>query len=309
MLVLLLKISVAPESSQFEYQCTELQQLQVTGDMLVSALKDRILQCLKEANLVPSSHSVAHIRLRDRHFGRPEKPLRDTQTLAQAKLHTEGKELCYQILDEPEQLADGDDQDQIVLTQRWHRSDWSLGECHELYLCGSMSLRQVNALLSEVWGITVNNLRTLIVYPNTTVKLSSLHEPQPHLSLEGWRDLSTEGTLLKHFYKLHHGDLWLVQDVSESLPAFASSSASPSLEDVKGSSFGGGTGLSLPKGIQRARPFLSDLGRSKAVRASYNSGIKIRIHKQQSDQPSPTNDADDSSSPVVEPQPASEQQV
>ena len=187
----------------------------------IAEIRELIATRLKEEGLLPADATAQHVRLRDGNYCNIHKYLRDGKTVTENELHvTELRRFCFQILKEPEVLPPEGRGDQIIAVRRWHRSTWSLSQCREVYLPGSMALRDIALGLSSLFDISKDSIRVLITptYYDTRrdTRLCDLAQAFPKGASRAWFNPLVELRLLKDL-DLSADHTLVLQDCSEEL--------------------------------------------------------------------------------------------
>eukprot|EP00606_Chrysophyceae_sp_TOSAG23-5_P000498 GSChrysophyteH2.ASY1.ANO1.912.1 assembled CDS len=134
------------------------------------------------------------------------------------------KQIVLQLLDVPETLPKQHAGDVLILVQRWHRGNWTLGQRKEVYLRGGLSIKDSAAHLAALFGIPLPSLSVYHVDKlSSDVLLHCLPQEKPsnsfYSSKRKWFRPQDEPGQLRYAYslRLSEGDLLIVQDTAEPL--------------------------------------------------------------------------------------------
>lgn len=276
------------DARQFE-NLSELESVPVSNDTLLDDLKAQILDKLVAAGKVPVETAPRQLRLRSFIYNRADSFLKNNErpiTECGVPLY-DGRQLCVQVLDEPENLSLDNVNDVVVLVQRWHRSTWTLGECREVCLRNDMPLRDIATGLGEMMSIEPRNMRVLVVRNHSDVRLRYLNMATPRLSLESWLDPYSESPTrtLAQAKRLFFSDLLLIQDVTEPLYELTpSDKLSIQLVDLTENSYGNARSYQSYDGYDSLYSTQNGCELSLVSPSATRSGggIKIKIHSRQS---------------------------
>jgi len=232
------------DTRQYE-NLPELEHVPISDNMLLDDVKAHILDKLIAAGKAPLETVPRQLRLRTWLQNRADVFLNNNaRSVGECGVQLfEGRQLCVQILDEPENISLDSGNDVVVLVQRWHRSTWTLGECREVCLQNDMTLRNIAAGLGEMMSIEPQNIRVLVVRCHLDVRLRYLHMDSPKYSSESWLDPCSEPPTrtLQQAKRLFYSDLLLIQDVTEPLYELTpSDKLSMQLVDLAENSYGTG---------------------------------------------------------------------
>lgn len=278
------------EARHFE-NLNELDCVPLSDNSLIDDVKAHILEKLVSAGRVPPETVPRQLRLRSWVHTRADVFLKNGCTVAECGVALyEGRQLCVQVLDEPEDLSLESGNDVVVLVQKWQRSSWTLGECREVCLQNDMTLRDIATGLGEMMSIEPRNLRVLVVRSHTDVRLRYLNMATPRLQIESWLDPFSEPPTrtLVQAKRLFYSDLLIVQDVTEPLYELsASDKLSIQLVDLAENSYGTGRSYYSNDGYdnmyspQAGHKYKAVGPLASPVTARSAGGIKIKIHSRQ----------------------------
>eukprot|EP01038_Epipyxis_sp_PR26KG_P004865 gene4865-6816_t len=214
------------------------QSIYMTSNTRFEEVKLKLWQVLLDLQKIPPDTTVSQIRLREKTGNTIGRLIRDNKTSLDYQMYLhDGKALAYEILEKEDDLppeetvnptvsytityGNNNIGNVLVLVQRWHRSTWSLGERFEVYLQGSMTIRDVARALAIMTNIPIKSILAMIVPRDTEFSLSELNQKSPIRNYgRSWFDPSKEKKLLKfmsHEMRVQDGDLILLQDSSEPL--------------------------------------------------------------------------------------------
>lgn len=209
------------DDKQFE-PMLEMDGIIAKNDTSIGTVHEQVVARLIEAKMVPENCSPKRIRLREKIGKNPGKLLRPFRTFGESTVYLyDNKAISIQILDEEEDLPNDDVGSVCVTVQRWLRQTWTLGERFEIYLPGSMSIRDIARTLGSMTDIPVDNMKAMVVPRDTEFLLCDLPQKSPPRNYgRSWFEPGNEKGMLRymsHSMRLQDGDLLLVQDSSEPL--------------------------------------------------------------------------------------------
>jgi hypothetical protein len=168
------------------------------------------------------------IRIRESQENVPGKIIRDGATFRQQGVYvTSNKTWMVQILSEAEAKHDTslhpiDGDDVQVTVMKWQRPTWSLSEKIEYVFRGELRVQEVCQQLAIIYGIRpVSNMHMLLIKSYNKVHLSDLNQHMLRELYRSWTNHSSDTRRLKDLsnldFKLRHGDIILLQDITEPL--------------------------------------------------------------------------------------------
>jgi ubiquitin C-terminal hydrolase len=197
---------------------TELFEIPVHDDMLVSDVKQMILPLLQQKGF--NVTDPAHIRLRDvsssQYSRRVGKVFQDSFTVKKATLYVYSKRVVVQILNEPESLTN-QEKELCFFVQHFHPSTFELGKKEDFVISEDATLDELRERLGAKYGIEPRNVGVVRVdnYYNFYDDPELLDVPEM-----GW-DRPTIAYSIKNTVgdtmMMRHGYLMLFRDNTEKL--------------------------------------------------------------------------------------------
>lgn len=193
------------------------------NEMLVSDLRDQVVERLIASGILPAGCSPRRVRIRDRINNCPGRILYDGASFAENRLiMTDHKGLIVQILDHEENIGSPmESGDSVIFFQRWHRSTWSMGERMEILLRGNMTVRDVARSLALLTDIPIESMLVMVMPRDIEVYLSDLVNKSTTYNYgRSWFDPTKETKLLRymsHEFRVQDSNLLLLQDHFEPL--------------------------------------------------------------------------------------------
>lgn len=149
---------------------------------LIEDIRRDIASHLKARGLLPEHATAQHVRIRDRarYVTRVGKIFRDGLTLGYCKNYVaDGDQLVVQILDQPEQLPPENHGDMVIPVRRWNRQTWSLSPCREVYIPGTMTVKDIALQLASLFNMPSEQMRVLVVTGYSDAHLCYLDKEAP----------------------------------------------------------------------------------------------------------------------------------
>jgi hypothetical protein len=273
----------------------DLTEMCLQDSITVDNLRLQLANKLKALGKMSEHCDPNCLRIRERLANRPSKMLRSGKTIAQngVKLY-DGKALTMHIIYSPDIIRDEEAKgDVILLVRMFHRCTLTLDKCKEIYLHGTMSIREIAIRLGCLFNIKPEHLKALIAFSHTDIRLCHLYQDCPRKASRPWFLLMNEKGLLREMYSISSGDVLIIQDSSEvlrdltpeeklSIELVEAANRAPVNSSYYPSSYPTYYGPSSYSDINTYGPAPSLATNYKASTRSVSNGIRIKVHKNNS---------------------------
>jgi len=194
--------------------CIELLQIDLPKDILISGIKEIVLPLLQKKGLAVTNST--HIRLRHmfslQQFKSVGMVFQDSLMFTKATFHTSSKCMAVQILSEPEQLKDQENEI-CFFVQQFKPSTFELTRKEDFIISCAAALDQLRVMLATRYGIEPANLGIIRVG-----RYNFYHDPDllevPEM---GWDTFQSNSFNTVKDAMLSNGDLMLFRDNTEKL--------------------------------------------------------------------------------------------